>query len=362
MEPVNENEELQDLGEPVIIKKRKWLLVPIIVLSMIVAVLAVYIGLCAYASSLNTFFPNYYICGVDVGNLTADAAQRKLESELPTTVITLTSEGHALTTCTVADLGYATEDLSTFVRSCLYEARSQTSVMEKGLQYLRAFKGEISQSSTPLPRDELVFEGAPHRLMEALQTSEETGSYTVTEDGKLLVTVGQGRSAIDEPVLRARLEEAVERPNGARSVELPYGANKTEAITAQKLHDALHRDMQNAAYDEATGTMTPEQIGLDFDVAEAQAKLDQAQPGETVEIQMTYLYPEVTVQDLEKVLSQNALKQDPTKVAPQAPKSPTKTTATKPQATTTPEPVEPTITEVYEPDTQIIVVLPESMG
>lgn len=46
---------------------------PIIIIGVIVAVLlAAYVGLCAYANSLDIFYPNTTINGVDVAGLTAE--------------------------------------------------------------------------------------------------------------------------------------------------------------------------------------------------------------------------------------------------------------------------------------------------
>ena len=48
----------------------------LIVLAVLVGLLAAgYLGLCAYAGNLNTFYPNYRINGFDVGGLTVSVAQ-----------------------------------------------------------------------------------------------------------------------------------------------------------------------------------------------------------------------------------------------------------------------------------------------
>ena len=55
---------------------------PIIIIGVIVAVLlAAYVGLCAYANSLDIFYPNTTINGVDVAGLTAEQAAERLRQE-----------------------------------------------------------------------------------------------------------------------------------------------------------------------------------------------------------------------------------------------------------------------------------------
>ena len=78
---------------------------------ILAAVAAAYVGLCAYAGSLDTFYPNYHMNGVEVGGLTVLEAQEKLEAELPAqTIVLYDSETQEdLTTITVADLGYTAE-------------------------------------------------------------------------------------------------------------------------------------------------------------------------------------------------------------------------------------------------------------
>ena len=47
----------------------------IVILVILAVVIAAYIGLCAYAGSLDTFAPNRHINGIDVGGLTVSQAQ-----------------------------------------------------------------------------------------------------------------------------------------------------------------------------------------------------------------------------------------------------------------------------------------------
>jgi hypothetical protein len=78
----------------------------LIVGAILAAVAAAYVGLCAYAGSLDTFYPNYHMNGVEVGGLTVLEAQEKLEAELPAqTIVLYDSETQEdLTTITVEPL------------------------------------------------------------------------------------------------------------------------------------------------------------------------------------------------------------------------------------------------------------------
>ena len=57
---------------------------PLIIIGAIVVVLAAaYVALCAYANSLDTFYPNTTINGVDVAGLTPEQAAERLRQEVP---------------------------------------------------------------------------------------------------------------------------------------------------------------------------------------------------------------------------------------------------------------------------------------
>ena len=80
---------------------------PLVVVGVIVGVLVLaYLGLCAYAGSLDTFYPGRHINGIDVGGMTVAEAQKKLETDLLAQAITLT-DGETEAAITVADLGYS---------------------------------------------------------------------------------------------------------------------------------------------------------------------------------------------------------------------------------------------------------------
>ena len=67
--------------------KKVW----IVLLILAVLLIGAYAGLCAYANSLNTFYPNYHINGIDMSGLTVEQAQEKLETQLLAQEIEITN-------------------------------------------------------------------------------------------------------------------------------------------------------------------------------------------------------------------------------------------------------------------------------
>ena len=107
----------------------------------------------------------------------------------------------------------------------------------------------------------------------------------------------------------SELRQGLERGDWAGDLCLfaPYTVTSASVLSAQDIHDAVAGEMKNAGYDPATKSITPEQLGADFDVTEAQAILDAAQPGETVSVPASIQRPAVTAEALKGVLFRDVL-------------------------------------------------------
>ena len=69
-------------------------------------------------------------------------------------------------------------------------------------------------------------------------------------------------------------------------------------VTAQNLFDQYCTPAQDAILDTTTYSVTPETYGYGFQVDTLQEMLDKAEPGETVEITMSFLEPSILAEDL----------------------------------------------------------------
>ena len=119
------------------------------------------------------------------------------------------------------------------------------------------------------------------------------------------VTLAKDGRTVSLSDLRQGLESA--NWAGDLSLPVPYTTTAAQVLSAQDIHDAVAGEMKNAGYDPATKSITPEQLGADFDVTAAQAALDAAQPGETVAIPASIQRPAVTAEELKGVLFRDVL-------------------------------------------------------
>ena len=288
----------------------------IVILVLLAVVIAAYVGLCAYAASLDTFAPNRQINGIDVGGLTVSEAQEKLERELLAQKITLTDEATGTTaTITVADLGYTAKDFAGDAQFWMDTDR-QRSFLGKGWAYLAYATGRWPGGANWPDMDREVLNETVNRLSEELSQEPVDGAYALTDDAVLITKARDGRT-LNETALETALLNIV--TDGTYSLEgcqvsFSFTTIPAQVLTAQQVHDEIAGEMKNAGYDAETKSITPEQLGAEFDVTAAQKALDAAEPGTVVEIDATIEYPRVTAEELKGVLFRDVLGEARTKV------------------------------------------------
>lgn len=87
---------------------------------------------------------------------------------------------------------------------------------------------------------------------------------------------------------------------GSFHVDLSGAANELtpEALDLNAVREQVAAAPVNGSFDPKTNTVTPGSYGLDFDVEAAQKLLDAAKPGQTVEIPMEYVTPDIIGQEV----------------------------------------------------------------
>lgn len=287
---------------------------PLVVLGVIVGVLVLaYVGLCAYAASLDTFYPNRRINGIEVGGMTAAEAQKKLEADLLAQEITLTDgESGVSSAITVADLGYSAEDFAGDAQFWM-EEQTRRLFLGKGWDFLCDATGRRPGGAHWPDMDQTVLHETVTRLSGELSQAAVDSSYSLTDDSIRLVKARDGR-ALNEDALRTALADVSTYSEAGYQVFFSFDSVPAKVLTAQAIHDEVAAEMKNAGYDAETDTITPERLGAEFDAAAAQKALDAAAPGETVEIPAVIEHPKVTAEELKAVLFRDVLGEARTKV------------------------------------------------
>ena len=302
---------------------------PLIIIGILAAVLlAAYAALCAYADSLDVFYPNTTINGVDAAGLTAEQAAERLRQEIPEETVAFylpladetgdgvsAPEGELLygetpdAVCTYRELG-VTDDLDYEKDAGLVLALSQEqkNFFAKGWEYLMCLLGVRGARGIHLEPEEAAFQAKLEALSEQFSREAQDASYEVTEDAIEVTTARNGLS-----VSAADLAESVRitLSNGYHGEVREYVDSArilpAKTLTAREIYDECSGTVQNASYDAETETIVPERAGADFDVDEAQQLLDAAEPGGTVTVPAQVELPAVTAEELEQVLFRDVL-------------------------------------------------------
>ena len=313
MEPIREAEVQTQPGKRLNEEPKKSGKGPLLIAGIVLAVLmAAYAGLCAYAGSLDTFYPNRHINGIDVGGLTVEQAQQRLETQLLKREITLVDdEGQSLTQLTVGDLGYTAEDFSGDARFWKNDDQG-VGFFKKGWAYLSTVTGRWPGGAHWPDMDQAALSETASRLTEQLSEAPLDASGAVEGQSVRITKARDGRTPQE---LRPLLTDISTYSANGYQIPVSFQTVPAKALTAQQLHDQLHGEMKNASYDAATDTIVPEQLGADFDVAAAQRAMDEAAPGETLTIAARIEQPEVTAADLKAVLFRDVLGEAKTHVS-----------------------------------------------
>ena len=306
MEPIREADVQTQPGKRLAEKtekrgsKRPWMIAVVIAAVLVAA----YLALCAYAGSLDTFYPNRHINGIDVGGLTVSEAQSALETRLPAQTITLVNEERQLqTTLTVAELGYTAESFAGDAQFWM-DAERDTPFLRRGWAYLATLSGHWPGGAHWPDMNEAVLTKTVARLTDVL--TEPPADTSGELDGQTL-RITKAHDGYAPESLRPLLSDIASYSQSGYTIPGTLETLPAQDLTAQQLHDRLHGEMKNASYDAASGSIVPEQFGADFDVAAAQTALDGAVPGETVSVPAVIEEPEVTASDLKMLLFRDVL-------------------------------------------------------
>lgn len=307
-------------------RKKGPLIIGIIILAVM---LAADLGLGWYANSTPKFWPNTHIIGQDVSGLTAEEATVKLEAALPDIglfIYDMQEEDRFFDASMASDLSDAPPHViiplselgvkidPAAVTRAAYKTQHSGSLLSAGKEYLSMHRGRRFINYTGASTyelDEKAMAEAAEKAAQALSYPAQDTSYTV-EDGAIRLTAAMDGRQVDTHALLDEIKNLSWHYD--LSLKVSCSAVPAKTRTAREIYDEVSSEVRNAGYDAATQSIIPEQVGADFDVAAAQAALDAAQPGETVEVPATIEYPSVTAEELKAVLFRDVLGEARTKV------------------------------------------------
>ncbi len=117
------------------------------------------------------------------------------------------------------------------------------------------------------------------------------------EDDKLIITKGKEGLKIDNEKLIQKIKNNLKDINSKENyIEIPVITKKPEQIDIEKIHEEVYKEVQDAYYTKDPFTIHPEVEGVDFNVEEAKALLQEDK--EQYEIQLSITKPNVTTSQI----------------------------------------------------------------
>lgn len=121
-------------------------------------------------------------------------------------------------------------------------------------------------------------------------------SYSI-EDDELIITKGKEGIIIEEAALLEKVKDNLNNiDNNQDYIDIPVTNKKPEEINIDKIHDEVYKEAKDAYYTKDPFTIYPEVEGVDFDVEEARALLQEEKEEYVIKLKITK--PKITINQI----------------------------------------------------------------
>ena len=280
----------------------------LIAAGILVAVLAAgYLGLCTWVGASGTTLPGTTAGGVELGGLTRDQVERRLDEELKQSYtgkeITLQVDG----TSQSYTVSGSVLDVDTSAVTDAACGLSQGNFFSRGWRLIQSLLGgnDIEVPLSYTQEGEAQVDALLTQIESELGGGVQETTWEVQGD-QLVFHMGTPGRAFDLSNTKADILEAFA---GESQEPLVLSTVTTDPadVDVEAVHDQVYAEVQNAALDKETFEITPSVTGLDFQVADAQAALKDAAWGSDVSVALTVTEPTVSTESLKELLFRDVL-------------------------------------------------------
>ena len=287
------------------------------VLIFLLLLCAGYAGMCAYAATSGKLLPNARISGVQVGSLTREEAQAKLEAELPTRLSSLSADF----TCNGSTFTVSGDALSADISGAVEAAwndNQKGGAAAGGFRFLSALAGQSSEVEV-----QLSFSQTPASITQAeehISNPMVETSWTVTAD-TLDFTKGTTGQAIDVDALEEQLLREFQTllSEGGTSapvpIEVPVMTEEPPEPDFEAIYQEVYTEPADAYLDKNTKEIVPSVTGIRFDTDAARTALADTAEGEVCSVPLEKEEPNITTAKLNANLFKDVLGKSSTKTA-----------------------------------------------
>lgn len=276
-------------------EKRKWVM-PVIITSVIIVILLFISTIFAFLNINNeNIMSGVFISGIDVSGLSKEEAKAKIENVYNEKIekeISIKYEEYETTlNPTLMEVNYDIE-----------KAMNEADKVGKGSNI---FINNYNILFTLIGKKNIDVNMSLNEDV-TKQTINDIGinlpgvviesSYSIEEDN-LIITKGKEGIYVDTESLLNKVKEKLKNINANEDyIQIPVIDKKPEEINIDKIHEEIYREVKDAYYTKDPFTIYPEVEGVDFNVEEARAILEEDK--EEYIIKLIITKPKVTMNDI----------------------------------------------------------------
>lgn len=275
-------------------KKNKvvFLIVTFILITTII-ILSFIFGL--MASKSNKIISGISVNGINVSNLTKDAAEKKLNLQLAPNLddeITL-MHGDYTKTISPSTLNFEF-NISETVNNAYSIGRSEGNIFSNNFKIISTYFGKQNlQASTKYNQEELnsIIDSINNELPDKMVPA----GYQI-EDNNLIITNGtSGYKVLSDELSNLILESIV---TNVKTIEIPVEKVEADSIDVEKIYNEIHKEPTDATFSRDPYEIKKEEDGVDFAITLDEAKKIASGGEEQFTIPLKFTKPSVTVKGL----------------------------------------------------------------
>lgn len=285
--------------------------VAVIVLAVIVAAaVAGVLGLGAYVAGLDTVYPNITVAGVKIGGMSYDKAHSTvLNADLgvPAGVMATAKLTDLVSVSVTSDEAGLTYSVTDAVDTAYAYGRGEGffADMFTYLDCLRSTHDIVAESQFNESGVRAIIAGQAALANHAA----EDASWQLSGD-EILITKGRAGYTVDEEAVFEYIKRSLLAGMSSETDEFAEGTaagipGKEPDFDA--IYAEIFKEPQNAYFDAEIGTAVAAAKGVSFDVAAAKKFFSQLDYGETMTVPLIYTDPEISGEDVVKMLFRDKL-------------------------------------------------------
>ncbi len=277
-------------------ESNKKIIIPIISIGIIILLIIIVSTIFAFININNTNIVNgVKIEGIDVSGLTKESAKEKIDSiynkKKQKDIILKYQDYDTTINPELLEVSYDTEKA---VEEAINVGKNSNIIINNyNILFALIGKKNINVNLE-------INEDETNKTIQSIESSIpgaviEPDYYR--EDDKLIITKGKEGLKIDNEKLIEKIKENLKNINSSEEfIEIPVINKTPEEIDIEKIHEDIYKEVQDAYYTKEPFTIHPEVEGVDFNIEEAKALLQEDK--EQYEIPLNITKPKVTTSQI----------------------------------------------------------------